>query len=163
VANLLSLSRIEAGALRPDRQDVAMDELVNDTVRRLGRLVAERRVRIELPPLPAVKGDYTQLSQVLSNLLENAARHAPPNSTIRIGGRDRGEAVEVWVDDEGKGVLPLDRERIFKPFRRGEGSASSGIGLAICKAIVEAHGGQICVEGSPGGGARFRFSLPRTP
>lgn len=162
VANLLNLSRIEAGALRPERQEVAIDELVVDTVRRLGRLLATRRVQIELPPLPVVQGDYTQLSQVVSNLLENAARHAPPKSTIRIGGRERSQVIEVWVDDEGAGVLPLDRHRIFEPFRRGEGSSSSGIGLAICKAIVEAHGGQIAVDGSPRGGARLCFTLPKS-
>ena len=162
VANLLNLSRIEAGALRPDSQEVAIDELVADTVKRLGRLLIQHRVQIELPPLPVIRGDYTQLSQVMSNLLENAARHAPQNSTIRIGGRDRDEFVEVWVDDEGIGVAPFDGQRIFEPFRRGEGSSSSGIGLAICKAIVEAHGGRIAVEGAPGGGARFRFSLPKT-
>ena len=162
VANLLSLSRIEAGALQPEREEVAIDELVTDTVKRLGRLLTERRVQIDLPQLPVVRGDYTQLAQVLSNLLANAARHAPRNTTIRIGGRERSDTVEVWVDDEGIGVLPIDRRRIFEPFRRGEGSGSSGIGLAICKAIVEAHGGQITADGAPGGGARFRFELPKS-
>ena len=162
VANLLNLSRIEAGALRPDRQEVAIDELVADTVKRLSRLLVKRRVQIELPQLSVIQGDYTQLSQVVSNLLENAARHAPQNSTIRIGGREADAFVEVWVDDEGTGVAPFEGQRIFEAFRRGEGSSSSGIGLAICKAIVEAHGGGIAVEGAPGGGARFRFSLPKT-
>ncbi len=161
VANLLSLSRIEAGALRPERQAVAIDELVGDTVKRLSRLLIERRVQIDLPTLPMVVGDYTQLSQVLSNLLQNAARHAPPRSTIRIGGRDAREFVEVWVDDEGEGVLPSERQRIFEAFRRGQGSSSSGIGLAICKAIVEAHGGRVTVSDAPVGGARFCFSLPK--
>ena len=162
VANLLSLSRIEAGALRPERQAVAVDELVADTVKRLSRVLIDRRVQVDLPPLPLVQGDYTQLSQVLSNLLQNAARHAPPKSTIRIGGRNRPDCVEVWVDDEGIGVVPPERQRIFEPFRRGEGSSSSGIGLAICRAIVEAHDGRIAVRDAPGGGARFCFSLPKT-
>jgi K+-sensing histidine kinase KdpD len=161
VANLLGLSRIEAGALHPDRQEVALDELVADTVKRLGRLLNQHRVQTDLPPLPVVSGDFTQLSQVLTNLLENAARHAPEHSTIRIGGRERDGFVEVWVDDEGRGVLPYERQRIFEPFRRGEGSSSSGIGLAICKAIVEAHGGRIAVHGAPAGGARFTFTLPK--
>ena len=163
VANLLSLSRIEAGALRPDRQEVVVEELVTDTLRRLGRLLAQHRVQTDLPSLPVVVGDYTQLAQVLTNLLENAARHAPQRSTIRIGGRATDGLVELWVDDEGGGVLPFERERIFEPFRRGEGSSSSGVGLAICKAIVEAHGGRIAVDGSPEGGARFTFSLPKGP
>ena len=161
VANLLSLSRIEAGALKPDRQAVAMDELLAHTVKRLDRLFVRRRVQLELPALPLVDGDYTQLDQVVSNLLENAARHAPLGSTVRIGGREDDGMVEIWVDDEGTGIAPFDRARVFEPFRRGEGSASSGIGLAICKAIVEAHGGQISAGAAPGGGARFRFSVPR--
>ena len=163
VANLLSLSRIEAGALKPERQAVAMDELVGEVVRRLSRLFVRCRVQVDLPrDLPLVDGDYTQLEQVVSNLMENAARHTPPGSMVRVGGSVvGGGSVEVWVDDEGPGVAPFERERIFEPFRRGEVAGSSGIGLAICKAIVEAHGGVISAEGAPGGGGRFRFSLPR--
>lgn len=163
VANLLSLSRIEAGALKPERQAVAIDELVEHAVRRLGRVLEGTRVQVELPPLPLVDGDYSQIDQVLSNLLENAARHAPPQSTIRIGGRALEGMVEVWVSDEGAGVADFERERIFEPFRRGEGSASSGVGLAICKAIVEAHGGHIHADAAPGGGASFSFTVPARP
>ncbi len=132
-------------------------------MKRLGRVLAARRIRIELPPLPVIQGDYTQLSQVLSNLLENAARHAPQQSTVHIGARETGDSVELWVDDEGLGVLPFERDQIFEPFRRGKGSTSSGVGLAICKAIVEAHGGRIQVEAAQAGGARFRLSLPKAP
>ena len=161
VANLLNLSRIEAGALRPDRQAVAMEELVTHTVNRLDRLLGRRRVQVDLGHLPLVDGDYTQLEQVVTNLLENTARHAPSGSTIRIGGRAAGGGVEIWVDDEGVGIAPFERQRVFEAFRRGDGSSSSGIGLAICKAIVEAHGGTITVGGAPSGGARFLFTLPR--
>jgi K+-sensing histidine kinase KdpD len=162
VANLLSLSRIEAGAFRPERKPVAMDEVVAEAVKRLAGLFGGRRVQLELTPdLPLVRGDYTQLSQVVSNLLENAARHAPSSSTVRVGAGARGDDVEVWVDDEGTGVPPFERQRIFEPFRVGEGSSSSGIGLAICKAVVQAHDGAIRVEGSPGGGARFTFTVPK--
>ena len=163
VANLLSLSRIEAGALRPDRQAVAMDELAAHVVKRLNRVLGRRRVQLDLDQLPLVDGDYTQLEQVVTNLLENAARHARPGSTIRVGGRDAGGSVEVWVDDEGPGIVPFERLRIFEPFRRGQGSSSSGVGLAICKAVVEAHGGHIAADNAPGGGARFRFDLPKAP
>lgn len=161
VANLLNLSRIEAGALRPDRQAVAVEELVTHTVKRLVRVLGRRRVQVELGHLPLVDGDYTQLEQVFTNLLENAARHAPSGTTIRIGGREAGGRVEIWVDDEGAGIAPFERQRIFEAFRRGEGSSSSGIGLAICKAIVEAHGGTITVNGAPSGGARLLFTLQR--
>jgi two-component system sensor histidine kinase KdpD len=162
VANLLSLSRIEAAALHPDRKALALDDLVTDAVRRLARLFAGRRVQVEFPPeLPLVRGDYTQLEQVVVNLLENAARHAPQGTIVRVSARPSAGDVEVRVDDEGPGVAPFERERIFEPFRTGEGSSSSGIGLAICKAIVEAHDGRIGVDASPGGGARFSFAIPR--
>ena len=162
VANLLDLSRIEAGALQPDLQAVAVDELVHDTAERLRRLFVHRRLQVELPPdLPLIDADYVQLRQVMSNLLENAARHAPRGTTVRVGARQSGDHVEVWVDDEGPGILRFDRGRIFEPFRRGEGSKSSGVGLAICRAIVEAHGGEIDAVPSPGGGARFRFTVSR--
>lgn len=161
VANLLSLSRIEAGALTPDRQAVALDELVADRVRRLGGLFRQTRVQVEIPPdLPLVDGDYTQLDQVVSNLLENAARHAPPASLVRVGAEERNGMVELRVSDEGIGVPDWERRRIFEPFRKGEGSRSSGVGLAICKAIVEAHGGTIDVDRTVGGGATFVVCLP---
>lgn len=121
-----------------------------------------RRGLLEIPPgLPLVDGDYVQLRQVLSNLLENAARHAPPGSTVRVGAREAGDMVELRVDDEGPRLLPFDRSRLFEPFRRGQGSSSSGVGLAVCKAIVEAHGGRIDATTVPGGGARFSVRLPR--
>ncbi|MEA2716961.1 MAG: hypothetical protein QOI99_1278 [Actinomycetota bacterium] len=174
VANLLSLSRIEAGALDPERQAVPIDELVTERLRRLGGLFRQVRLQVDLPAdLPLVDGDYTQLEQVVTNLLENASRHAPPGTVVRIGGRrlpprtpaagagdgDAGQ-VEIWVSDEGIGVPDWERQRVFEPFRRGEGSWSSGVGLAICKAVVEAHGGHIRVERTPGGGATFAFTLP---
>jgi two-component system sensor histidine kinase KdpD len=161
VANLLSMSRIEAGALKPDRQAADLGELVNDRVRRLGSLFEHVRMQVDLPAdLPLVDGDYSQLDQVVTNLLENAARHAPVGSTVRIAARPVGSMVELEVADEGIGVPDYLRRRIFEPFRRGEGSESSGIGLAICKAVVEAHDGSIAVVDSPGGGATFVVRLP---
>lgn len=161
VANLLDMSRIEAGALQPNRQAVALDELVADRVRRLSRLFRQVRLQIDFPTdLPLLDADYTQLDQVVTNLLENAARHSPPRSTVRVGARRRDAMVEVWVGDEGMGVAPFESDRIFEPFRRGQGSASTGVGLAICRAIVAAHGGTITVQRAPGGGAQFRFTIP---
>lgn len=162
VENLLSMSRIETGALQPDRQAVALDEMVDDRVRKLERLLRHVRVEIDLPPsLPLVDADYVQLDQVISNLLENAARHAPEGSTVRIAARGvGGEMVEVSVADEGNGVPPAEGDVIFEPFRRSQGSSSSGVGLAICKAVIEAHGGHVGVTDAEGGGARFWFTVP---
>jgi signal transduction histidine kinase len=131
-------------------------------VRRLKRLFEKVRLQIDVADdLPLVDGDYTQLDQVLTNLLENAARHAPLGSIVRVTATRRGASVvEVRVADEGIGVPPYLRTRVFEPFRREEGSRSSGVGLAICKAIVEAHGGTIAIEDTPGGGATFVCTLP---
>ena len=161
VENLLGLSRIETGALQPDRQPLALDELVNDRVRTLDRLLRHVSVARALPDdLPLVDADPVQLDQVLSNLLENAARHAPPGSVVRVSASQVGDWVEVSVQDEGDGIPATDRDRIFEPFRTGQGGTSTGVGLAVCKAVVEAHGGRIGVDSGSGGGARFWFTVP---
>ncbi len=161
VANLLSLSRIEAGAVEPDRQAVPVDELVAERLRRLAALFRSVRVEVALPPdLPLVDADYTQLDLVLTNLLENAARHAPTGSTVRVLSRVREGMVELRVADEGIGVPDWAERSIFEAFRRGEKGGSAGVGLAICKALVEANGGAIWVERTVGGGATFAFSIP---
>jgi two-component system, OmpR family, sensor histidine kinase KdpD len=161
VANLLSLSRIETGSLHPERQAVDVGELAATCSRRLGRLLRHVAIKLDVDDdVPLVDADYTQIDQVLTNLLENAARHAPAGTTILLGAHRRDGAVEVFVEDEGPGVPDGLRERVFEPFWRGDQSSSSGVGLAICRAVVEAHGGTICVESPPGGGARFVFTLP---
>jgi K+-sensing histidine kinase KdpD len=161
VGNLLSMSRIEAGAFAPDRQAVVLAELVGACVERSARLVQDRRIEVDVPPeLPLIDGDYTQLDLVITNLLENAVRHSPPRSIIRVGARTRDDRVEIWVENRGEGVLPTERSRVFEAFHRSHGSRSSGVGLAICKAVVEAHGGTIGVTDAMGGGARFTFTMP---
>jgi two-component system sensor histidine kinase KdpD len=145
----------------PDRQAVDVHELVDATVGRLSRMLRDKRVEVDVPDsVPLIDADYTQLDQVLTNLLENAVRHGLPRSIVRVGARSRGDHVDVWVQDEGAGIPRPERARIFEPFRRGYGSRSSGVGLAICKAVVEAHGGTIEVTDAPGGGARFTFTVP---
>ena len=162
VANLLSLSRIEAGALRPERQAVVLGELVADSATRLGRLFRRAPVKLEIADdLPLADADYTQLDQVITNLLENAAQQAPEGSTILVGALpEAGNMIRVFVEDHGPGVGDSLKEHVFEPFWHGENSSSSGVGLAICRAIVEAHGGTIHVESPTGGGARFVFTLP---
>src|SRR5215211_5330296 len=164
VGNLLSMSRIEAGALQPERQAVALEELGAACVRRLTPVFKRARVRVETSfpdDLPLADADYSQLDQVATNLLENAARYAPSGSVVRIGGKALGrDRVQLWVEDEGPGVPGHERQRAFAPFERGPGSTGTGVGLAICRAIVEAHGGAIAVEDGRGGGARFVVTLP---
>ena len=161
VANLLRLSRIEAGSLRPDLQAVPLEELFTSRVRKLNRVLRNAHVQVDVPfTLPLAEADYTLLDQVITNLLDNAARHSPDGGMIRVRARERDGLIEVAVSDQGPGIAPPDRERVFEAFSRGEGSMSSGVGLAICRAIVEAHGGSIWIEDANGGGARFVFTLP---
>jgi two-component system sensor histidine kinase KdpD len=164
VANLLSLSRVETGSLEPELQALPLDELLTTRVRKLNRVLRDVRVQVDVPfTLPLAEGDYTLVDQVVTNLLENAARHSPEGGTVRVRAREREGWIEVSVSDQGPGVDPEDRDRIFEPFSRGKGSTSSGVGLAICKAIVEAHGGSIAVRGADESGqtgATFVFTLP---
>jgi K+-sensing histidine kinase KdpD len=161
VANLLSLSRIEAGAFAPERQAVDLAELVAERLRALAPLVREVHVRTDLPDdLPLLDADYGQLAQVLTNLLDNAARHAPVRSDVWVAAAREGNFVRIEVSDQGRGVDPADAARIFDPFVHGEGSRSTGIGLAICRSIIEAHGGTIVVRRTFGGGATFSFTVP---
>lgn len=163
VANLLSMSRIEANANALDRQAVDLEELLVDRLRQLAPLFTQLRIRTSIPDdLPLVDADYPQLEQVVTNLLANAARHAPTGTDVWVvvAHAEGEDQVRVEVSDRGKGVPDEEGARIFEPFQRGAGSGSTGIGLAICKAIVEAHGGRIGVERTFGGGATFTFTLP---
>jgi two-component system sensor histidine kinase KdpD len=161
VDNLLSLSRIEAGAFHPDRQAVDLEELIADRLRRLAPIFSELHIRTRLPgDLPLVDADYAHIDRVVTNLLANAARHAPTGTDVWVIATTGEDTVRVEVSDRGMGVPDGAEDAIFEPFQRGEGGGSSGIGLAICKAIITAHGGTIGVERTFGGGATFAFTLP---
>jgi two-component system sensor histidine kinase KdpD len=124
------------------------------------------RVRVRTvvrPDLPEVPIDPVQIDQVLSNLLENATRFSPPGGEIMVSAAPWQRSVRVRVADQGPGIPPEERDRVFEPFFRrdaGETRTGSGLGLAIARAIVLAHGGRIWVEGSPSGGAAVVFELP---
>jgi K+-sensing histidine kinase KdpD len=161
VRNLLDLSRIEAGALLPDRQPVDLGELIGASVARLGRLLSPVRPTITVEDhLPLVDVDYTQFDQVFTNILENAVRHSPPGGTVAIDVATRADLVVVTIDDEGDGIAEPVRERLFEPFTAATGSKTTGMGLAICKVVVDAHGGTIWAGDAPNGGARFTIELP---
>jgi two-component system sensor histidine kinase KdpD len=164
VGNLLDLARIRAGALTPTRQPGAMDEIVEVVLARMRPRLADHVVTADLPAtLPDVSVDPVQLDQVLTNLLENAGRHAPQGSEIRVSVLWLHGAVQVRVSDEGPGI-PLDeRDRVFEAFYRGSSSpetSGSGLGLAISKAVVVAHGGRIWIEDNPVGGCVVAFEIP---
>jgi two-component system sensor histidine kinase KdpD len=119
------------------------------------------RIQIEVPDdLPLVNADYVLLDQVVTNLLENAARHSGADARVTVSARQVGGAVELVVTDDGPGLPDEVRSSIFEPFRSGGRAGSTGVGLAICKAVVDAHAGTIRVGDGPGGGAAFTVTLP---
>lgn len=161
VSNLLSMSRIEAGDLTRTHDAVDIGDLARHRVAALRALLAPYDVSVRVADdVPLVDCDELQLEQVLTNLLANAARHTPPGGDLWVVAVPDGEMVRVEVSDRGPGIPPGERDRVFRPFQRGPGSRSSGVGLAICKAIVEAHGGRIWIEDRFGGGTTLAFTLP---
>jgi two-component system sensor histidine kinase KdpD len=167
VGDLLDQSRIEAGALRLKRDWCDIDELVRAEVRRLGSQLAVFRVRLDLPPdLPLVMADYVQIDRVISNLLDNAVRFAPPGSAIDIAVRSGATEMTVAVTNQGPAIPTRIHPHLFDKFYRISEERSpnmgTGLGLSICKGIVEAHGGRIWVESPVEGdsGTRFVFTLP---
>jgi two-component system sensor histidine kinase KdpD len=161
VGNLLSLARIEGGGLQPRRQAVDIIELVQLCTARLSRVLEGTAVVLDAAAdLPLVFADHTLLEQVITNLIENAVRHSPPGASVDIMVRAQSGAIELVVADGGSGVSADESATIFEPFRSGPKAGTSGVGLAICKAVVEAHGGTITVGDSSRGGAAFTVSLP---
>ncbi len=166
VANLLDMSRIEGGSLKPEKEWYPVDELIHDVLGRMQPIIQNRTVQTHLPDdLPPVQLDYLQVDQVLTNLIENAVRYTPSDSPIEMSVNVEGEQMVISVADRGPGIPPSDLERVFDKFYRvlghtAERTTGSGLGLAVCKGLVEAHGGHIWAENREGGGAIFRFTLP---
>jgi len=165
VSNLLDLSRIEAGALRPDRDWHDLRGLIDDVLGRLRTLTAGHQVAVDVPEeLPPVSLDYLEISDVLINLMENAAKHTPPGTEIRVSARQTAGEVQTEVADNGPGIPAQDLPRLFDPFFRVKIARSRlkgmGLGLAVARGLIEAHGGRIWAENRSEGGARFIFALP---
>jgi len=150
------MTRLESGAIELERDWGSLGEIAGSVLRRLRDRLATHMVMVDLPDdLPLVRVDASLIEQVLGNLLENAARHTPPRTLIRLRAQVSGGEMTVSVEDFGPGLAEGDLERIFKKFHRG-----AGLGLAICRAIVELHKGRIWAERLPGVGTAFRFTLP---
>ncbi len=164
VTNLLDMARIESGEVQLHLEWQPIEEVVGTAIRYMHSILQRHRVGIQLPPdLPLVRFDSLLIERVLVNLLENAAKYTPPGSGIELSAKVVGRQLCVSVADDGPG-LPVGREEeVFQKFTRGERESSTpgvGLGLAICRAIVEAHHGTITGTNRPGGGAVFTFSLP---
>ena len=164
VRNLLNMSRLESGTVRLQTEWHPIDEVIGGALTRLDRLLAGRPVAINLPQdLPLVPLDGVLIEQVLINLVENAIKYTPPDSPIGVAARAEARNLIVEVSDRGPGLPAGSEEAVFTKFHQagdGPGSKGVGLGLAICKGFVEAHGGWIRAENRPGGGATFRFGLP---
>jgi signal transduction histidine kinase len=169
IDDLFELSRIEAGDIEWSVQQVELAVLVDETVAAMRPEARARRVEVrsELDDAPlSARADPEKIQRVLFNLIRNAIRHTPADGSVTVRAEARPEAVQIEVADTGDGILDEDRARVFEPFYRGSDEAAresegAGLGLAICRAIVETHGGHIWI-GPSEQGTRVRFSLPST-
>lgn len=163
VTNLLDMTRLEAGTVVIARDWVPLEELVGAALTRLESRLGAREVHVRIPDeLPLVSVDPVLYAQVFVNLVENAVKYSPPESPIDIVADREGDIVTVSVMDRGPGLPSGAEERVFEKFFRGShpGVAGVGLGLPICRAIAEAHGGSIRAENRTGGGAVFRLAIP---
>jgi signal transduction histidine kinase len=165
IDDLFELSRIEAGDIAWTMRQVELGDLIDETVAAMRGPAEQRGVRIaaEAPGGRVVaEADAEKVQRVLFNLIQNAIRHTPADGSVTVRARPHGGEVEVEVADDGEGVPPGDGERVFEAFYRGDasrGEDGAGLGLAISRAIVEAHGGRIWLEDAMPG-TRVRFTLP---
>jgi len=165
VGNLLDMSRIESGALKPKREWNILPEIVGSVLARMRHSTDEHTLEVDVPEsLPFVPVDYVQMEQVFTNLVSNSLKYAPSNTVIRIRATIEGDSVHVQVSNQGPHVPPEHLERIFDKFYRitaADRVTGTGLGLSICKGIIEAHGGRIWAENISNGFA-FNFILPLT-
>jgi two-component system sensor histidine kinase KdpD len=160
VAKVLQMTRLESGGLTLERDWCSISEIAASVVRRLKPRLADHLVMVDMPgDLPLARVDGALIEQALGNLLENAARHTPPRTLVRLRAHVHANELVVSVEDFGPGLPEGDLESLFEKFRHG-GRGGVGLGLAICRAIVALHGGRIWAERLPGVGTAFRFSLP---
>lgn len=161
VANLLDLSRLQAGAMPMALQPTDASEVVAQSVTG----VDPRRVSVQIPDaLPPVQADPGLLERALANLVENALKHA--NSAVTVDAKHHGADVRIRVIDHGRGIPPSDRDRMFVPFQRGGDTTvteGTGLGLALCRGVVEAMGGDLTPETTPDGGLTMVVTLPVAP
>jgi two-component system sensor histidine kinase KdpD len=163
VNNLLQMTRVESGALQVHRDWLPLEEIVGAALERLKQRIGDRPVTTRLPvDLPLVPIDDTLIEQVFVNLLDNVLKYTPTGSPIEIAAWTGKGNVTAEVGDRGPGLDPGEERHVFEKFYRGHPAAGrgAGLGLAICRGFVEAHGGRIWAENRPDGGAAFRFTLP---
>jgi len=161
VQNLLEATRLESGSVHLQKEAYSFEEVLGSALGRLEKPLKGRTVKVGVPEnLPLVPMDPALIEQVLMNLLENAIRHTPAKADLDVSAATEGAFVAVTVADRGPGLKSDELERVFDKFYHEPSSPGAGLGLAICRAVVNAHGGRIWAENNKGGGAIFRFTLP---
>jgi CheY-like chemotaxis protein/two-component sensor histidine kinase len=170
ISDILDLSKLQSGKSQMKRSPVDVGKMITSTVANLQIMAKEKKLSMTaaaMPALPPLWGDPSRLEQVLTNLITNAIKYTPAEGRIEVSARQAGSAVQVCVQDTGLGVAPENREIIFDRFRqirsqeKNEPSTQGiGLGLAICKEIIDQHQGRIWVDSAPGNGSRFQFELP---
>ena len=162
VQNLLEVTRLESGTVRLRKQQVPLEEVVGSALERLEKRLESRKVTVDIPEnMPLVPMDAILMEQVFINLMENGFRYTPLESPLEISAvLEEGGAVLVTVADRGPGLKEDELERVFDKFYHDKSSPGAGLGLAICRAVVNAHGGRIWAQNRPEHGAVFRFTLP---
>jgi len=166
IANLLDMTKLEAGAIKPNAALHDLGEIVGTALERTSKILAQHRVEIDLAAdLPMLELDAVLFEQVLVNLLDNAAKYAPPETLVRIQGWSEEDSVKLQILDEGSGIPPQDIEQIFDKFHRAEKGdqvrAGTGLGLAISRGFIEAmHGAITAANRVDRSGAVFTITLP---
>ncbi len=171
IDDLFELAQLEAGGLVLDLEPHSLGDLVSDALETFQVLAEQRGVRLEgevAPDIDPVAINAPKMARVLRNLLSNALHYTPQGGNVRVAVWREGELVYVTVEDSGRGFADRDLSRVFEQFYRGEAARSratggAGLGLAIARAIIDAHGGEIWAENRVAGGARVKFSIPDTP
>ena len=164
VGNLLDMARIESGEVKLNLEWQPFEEVVGASLNAARSMLKQHTVEVHLPrDLPLVRIDALLIERVLVNLLENASKYTPPGSTVTLSAEVVADQLSISVSDDGPGLPPGREEAVFQKFTRGERESATpgvGLGLTICRAIVESHQGKIVATNRPGGGAKFTFTLP---
>lgn len=162
VKNVLDMTRLESGAIKIKKELQSLEEIVGVVLNRLGDRLNDHPLTVSLPGnLPFIAADGLLLEQLFMNLFENAIKYTPKGTPLELSAFESLDAVTVELADKGPGIPPGEEDRIFEKFVHGGGAGGGvGLGLAVCRAIIVAHGGKIWAENRSGGGAVFRFTLP---
>jgi two-component system sensor histidine kinase KdpD len=166
VQNLLEMARIEAGELKLSRDWGSVSEIFSDVLERTAPAIRNHIVKVDLDEhMPPIKLDSRLIAEALTNLIENSAKYSPPGTELLLKGIVEDDKLTISVKDQGEGIAPGEQDRIFDKFYRsarqdGQNNEGTGMGLAIARGVIQAHGGKIWVESAPGQGATFSFMIP---